>query len=118
MALRDGGERLRASVAQGAAELVGALQALAAVGKLEPPWNAAAFHGASLHFIGCEGRLQASHAPARIGIQHLANTEPTLQPPKMLAQPKASHPSAGQRTLPCVLRVAMTRAACWCTGRV
>jgi hypothetical protein len=63
MALRDGGQRLRAAIEDNAAELVAALQALAAAGCAEPPWNTAAFQGAALRFIDAEGRPQArAHA--------------------------------------------------------
>ena len=64
MALRDGGQQLRAAVEDNAAELVAALQALAAAGRAEPPWNAAAFHGAALRFIDPEGRPQVHACPA------------------------------------------------------
>lgn len=59
MALSDGGERLRGAIGDTASQLVSALQALAAGGGSEPPWNAAAFEGAALRFIDAEGRPQA-----------------------------------------------------------
>lgn len=67
--LKDGGERLRASMAATAAELASALHASEAAGNLEDPWSARAFVNASLSFIDSEGRIQVS-SPSLIYPEH------------------------------------------------
>ena len=56
--LKDGGERLRASLAAAATQLAAGLHALEAAGVAEPPWRPSAFQGATLSFIDGEGRVQ------------------------------------------------------------
>ncbi|KAK9919141.1 hypothetical protein WJX75_009671 [Coccomyxa subellipsoidea] len=56
--LKDGGERLRASVAAAAADLAAGLHALEATGKVETPWAHTAFERSTLSFIDAEGRTQ------------------------------------------------------------
>lgn len=63
--LKDGGERLRASVAAAATDLAAGLHALEATGKVETPWAHTAFERSTLSFIDAEGRTQVM-APSHL----------------------------------------------------